>query len=530
LSRRILGVPGRWAAALLLSAVIGCGLAPVRQVWAQTGSQEAAPVNEARAQEIRVAIERWLLDMFPPTGLASQPVALFGQVVVEPFRDRYAVTLPEVVIDLGGGERLQVGTIAVSLKPTGPVTFDVSARLPLPFSIWNQEDEKLGEFQVKNQRIRGSWDSRVQTLTSIDATLEGLEYVDPGGAVLFRLASATLKGNSEVDEMLRLSGPTSLDMAGFEILDPRGARLLAADDILIETEARGMDMIAYQRFSRRFQSLAEAFIPAPDGALPDRETTDLLLEQLRTEMAGLPALFADAGFSVSAKNVVANSPATSSGYELADIEFSLVGRDMDTNTGTLSATYSHKGFGTLPKPPAPDLTPSEAEVLLDVVSIPNSKLWDVLVQLPNDMSVYGREDGFFYSVEKLIYTLAEAGTEVRIRNSYMNSGGVDARFSATALFDNGAAYKMVAGINIRLIGLDELITVLQAGPIDNPMTSQMAFGLQLLQGFGRRGDPIAGRSNLEYGLKIESDGTTTVNDTEVSSVIDAFISPPAAPQ
>lgn len=508
---------------------------------AQLANRSDAPDAVAKPDEqaavgIRQAIERWLLDFLPPGTAGSEQLKLRGQVVVEPFGDRYAVTLPDMTINLGGGASIPVGTLSLSLEPQTPVTYAVAMRLPTSLSVLDAEGNQIGQFEMGRQRLRGVWDTRFQTMTGLSLSLGTVRFsaTTPGGTMQPRvlLSRLELESSSEADERFLLTGPAKLSVDEFEVRDDAGNRQTYVANAVIETELRGLDMINYNRFARRFQGLAQAFIPNAQGALPDRETSDLLLKQLERELVDLPAFVGDAGMAVSMTGLVGNDPRNSRGYSIDKLDFTLLARDLDTPVSRMQTTYAHRGFTLLPAFQGPSITPGEISFELDVTDIPNADLWQVIVAIPNDIAIYGFQPALNFAVEKLFHALAVGNTTLELKETFINSEELDARATAVAMFDNNALYKGVAAVNLRLIGMDELMARLNAeagagsGSGAGGTKSMVMMGLELLQRVGSVGDPIAGRSNREYSLRVESNGIVIVNDRVLSTLLEGLFQPP----
>jgi len=512
----------------LAAAESGAGDVRVAQLGGAASEPGRAPEpNDAGAVAIRQAVERWLLDFFPPDSPGGQAVILQGQVIVEPFGERYAVTLPDITLNLGSGMVMPIGTITLSLTPQTPVTYRVAMRLPLPFPILDDTGTEIGRFDMAGQRVRGVWDTRFETLTGLDAVFSDIvvqsSLVDGDPVALFTMGELDIQSTLDVDDYLHLTGPSKLTAARIEIKDEDGNRLTYIENLVSETEVRSFDMVNMNRFARRFQSLAQAFIPSPEGELPDRETTDLLLDQLRRELLDLPSLMSDAGGAVTINGLVVNDPVTSRGYSVDEIVYSILVRGMNEETSRINAQYGHTGLVSLPAPPAPDLTPDEISFELDVEGIPNSQLWDIITQIPNDMSLYGALPGANFGLEKLFHVLAVAGTSISLEKGYINSEKLDSRVTASALFDNGATYKTVAAANIRMIGMDELLRDLSAPGANNNGNAATMLILRTLQSLGTEGELIGGRSNREYSLRVEANGKITLNGQSFTNLISTFM-------
>ncbi len=507
--------------------------APVQVAQLATRRQApdaVAKPNEQAAVGIRQAIERWLLDFLPPGTAGSEQVKLRGQVVVEPFGDRYAVTLPDITINLSGGATIPVGTLSLSLEPQTPVTYAVAMRLPTSLSVLDADGNEIGLFEMGRQRLRGVWDTRFQTMTGLNLSVGTVRYsaMAPNGTMQPRMliSRAELESSAEADERFLLSGPAKLNIDEFEVRDEAGNRQTYFANAVIETELRGLDMINYNRFARRFQGLAQAFIPNAQGDLPDRETSDLLLKQLERELADLPAFVGDAGVAVSITGLVGNDPRNSRGYSMDKLDFTMLARDLDSEISQLQTTYSHRGFTLLPAFQGPAITPGEVSFELDILDIPNADLWQIIVAIPNDISVYGFQPALNFAAEKLYHALAVGNTTIEMNETFINSEELDARATAVAMFDNNAAYKGVAAVNFRLIGMDELMARLSAEADPGAANSLFMMGLELLQRIGSVGDPIAGRSNREYSLRLEANGIVIVNDRVLSTLLDTLFQAP----
>ncbi|MEO0392945.1 MAG: hypothetical protein AAF213_06845, partial [Pseudomonadota bacterium] len=488
----------------------------------------ALPTPTAQAAiGIRQEIERWLLDILPPGSANAETVKLNGQVVVEPFGERYAVTLPDLTVNLPNGFSIPFGTLTLSLRPETPVTYAVAMRLPTKVTVIDQAGDEVGLFEMGRQRLRGVWDTRFQTMTSLNLSVSDVEFrlrnEQSAMQLRFMLAGGTLESTGQADETFRLSGPSKLSLNEFELRDANGTRQQFFANMLAEFELRGLDMINFNRFLRRFQGLAQAFIPSASGDLPERETQDLLLKQLERELVDLPAMLQDFGMAVKVTGLVGNNPETSRGYSVDDLEYTLLARDLNTDVSRMQLTYSHKGFSFLPAFQGPGITPGEISLEIDVEGIPNRELWATAVALPNDMSVYGIQPAVNYAVEKIFHSLALANTSIELKEAFVNSEEVDARISGSALFDNGAAYKGVGAANIRLIGMDELVSRLTASTQNNPLEIGLLLGLRSLQNLGRVGDPIGGRTNREYDLRLDSRGSLQLNRQGFFDIIDVFL-------
>ena len=513
----------------------GAGDVRVAQLGGAAGEPGRAPAPDDKgAVAIRQAVERWLLDFFPPDSPGGQAVILQGQVIVEPFGERYAVTLPDITLDLGAGRIMPIGTVTMSLTPQTPVTYRVAMRLPLPFPILDETGAEIGRFDIARQRLRGIWDTRFETLTGLDASFADIvvRHSPPNGksADLLTIGELEIDSKVDVDEYLHLTGPTKMTASQVELRDEDSNRLSYIESMLVENEVRGLDMMSLNRFARRFQGLAQAFIPSPEGELPDRETVDLLLDQLRRELVDLPSLLSDFGTAVTINGLVGNDPATSRGFSIDEMVYSILARGLNETESRIHVQYGHNGLVALPALPEPDLTPHEISFELDVEGIPNSELWSIITQMPTDMSLYGAQPGANFGIEKLFHALAVAGTSITLEKGYINSQKLDTRMTASALFDNGAMFKTVAAANIRLIGLDELLADMKTNGAGDPAGAGTVLILRTLQGLGNVGELIGGRSNREFNLRVEADGRILLNGQSLTQLIATFMSESVVPE
>ncbi|MBV6633729.1 MAG: hypothetical protein KI792_11945 [Alphaproteobacteria bacterium] len=538
---------GRWAGAIALGVAMSWSALTLdaraqeaRLIPAQLGGAGAvATPTEAEAVRIRQGVEQWLLDYIPPGSPLSEVVYLEGQVVVEPVGERFAVTLPDIIVTLAEGLYLPIGVITLSLEPVTPVTYRVALRLPEPLRMVNDEGSTVGELDLGRQRLRGVFDTRLQSMVDMDYSVTDIALrmlpsmvggVDQGEQLIdvMNLGSITVAGQMTLDEQLRASGPTVITIEEFEQKDFNGNRLFYIGRGLVESEVRSFDMVAYNNFGRKFQGLAEAFLPGPDGELPDRNTSDFLLNTLQVELQALPALVGDAAMAVTLNNVVGNDPTISTGFSFDQLIYSIVGRNFNQDVGRLQIGYEHSGFSVLPEPSGPDVTPRLASFDIEVNNIPNAELWQHITGIPKDMSLYGNQPGVNYSVEKLWHALAQASTEIVLNKGYLDSQEMDLRTTGSALFDNGADYKMVAAANVRLIGMDEMLNRVAQSSTNDPLGQAIILGLRTIQSLGEVGDPIGGRSAREYNLEVESNGRVTINRQNISSLLATLLTIPSS--
>lgn len=501
-------------------------------------SAPAVPADEVVAGQIRQAIEQWLLDFFPSDGVSSEAVRLYGQVTVEPSGDSYGVTLPQVFMIMDDGSILDLGMMTMVLEQIGPTRFRIAAQFAAPFQIYDQEGQAIGQLKLGNQDIKGVWDTRYQTMVQMDASVEdiALTYNDIGDVLRIDRLSASVDYTD--DEQLLLSGPSTTMIENLQLLNSDGKVLLRIGQLKLDSEVRGMNLIAYNQFARSMSRLAMALVPpppslqspeegiapAPDeaGAPPpgmSREERDLLLGQMQEELQGLPGFFSDMGMALTITDLVANEPSISAGLSLGSLSFSLLFKDMLSEQGSMRLAYQHKGLEFLPKPFSPDPSPRDISINMRVDKIPLLNLWSVITEFPHDVALYGEENGAAYNFDKLIHRLAIGDTEIHIDDTFINTEAMDARITGIAAFDNQTPYKIVVAANIRLIGLNELLEALTANSDPPPGSIQTIIILKALQEIGHLGEKLGGRSNWEYRFEIDQYGSFLINEQEIFEVI-----------
>ncbi|CAK0766162.1 putative DUF945 domain-containing protein [Azospirillaceae bacterium] len=492
-------------------------------IWSvEAPAQTATPaVTPEAASALADALNAGLLRWFPTPHQNKGGVKWTGKVSATPVGDHYDVRLPSVAIVDSDNSKIQVGEIAMIVKPNADQTFGVEITLPASIQSVTSAGAKDAELSMGSQHFSGVWSPTLETFIKIDAAYSDLAVVPSKPNPSVKIGLLAVRADLAQSAPNRWSGPSSFTIGDLLVQDEKGVNVLKLGRMAIEAEANGVDLSRLAKISQWAEDDAKAGDPTVfkqrmetvrglfNGAAAKLRVNDLAVvnaDEMKKAGAGKPS--GDIGtFSL----------------QQASFHVSLDGLEQGNSSFRLG--FLQEGVKVDPLPGPPEFMPDKIEVDLAAVKLPNAKLWQaletVLTPTTKGVAPVPGADPESIAMASAMTGLSENASEIRIEKLALSAPAASASVTGSARFDAKAVMNAVATLDISLRGLDTAIRTLQPAPGAKPDEGAKGIltALAMIQGMGQMSKNAAGQEVRNYRIELSQIGQITLNGVDMSSLI-----------
>ncbi len=495
-----------------------------------SGAQAIQEITPQKAGEIQKVFQQKFDKLIQGSGSS---VRLEGTLLVEPTETYYAVTFPQIFVDLPDGRVTDYGIVALNLVPDiDPTKWLVSMALPTEISTKDKNGVVIARARIGTQQFSGTWNTKMGWFQALKSQMGNLILTDTETNVAIKLDSLSIDGTNEPgldSEKLNAIGQIELQGVSAVIPESKGAikkNTLAIDTINMTYDIADLDFSVIDQMNKLVEQAESDEFSVPLGPdFSEMETQFSLQAMTVRDPKGKQSFKMDSMTSQSTYAI------REEGLMDADTQFDLFGMTSDPNDRIMqwmpSDMSSHITISNFPSQDFTKMILKWGKEQMDIGMVDEEKGLQ-----PQDLARLP----LLPDVDALKSKFVEAGTEYQINRFAVKTpigAGIDLNGQVVAT--EGAPYIMVGQFALALTGLDIVTSTLQqkisestlapaeeGKPKDvfGPMIAQQALmGVMMVQGFGKTEKTLDGKSVTRLDINLPRDGGILVNGQDIGMLM-----------
>jgi hypothetical protein len=509
----------KFARAAVAAWLLGAGAvagAATEVAVAQTPAPIPAPapvapaVNAAPAvtMEGALALAKTLGESFAllsPAGGGRTPLILSGPPVAMPSGDHYVVALPSLSLRGQEQERLDFGSVWLTLKPLADGAYAVTVALP-GSAVYLEDGDPMAVATIGEQKISGVWSPALMSFLSMEMSLKDLQIAAIFDDFWFGVGALNftqdLKAETKPGD--GWSGPSALALSDVRF-DKGEDALLSIGGLTVET--------VYTRF--RLDKIAELMQMGGSAATAGKEPPpSAIFALLKNLMGGTSS-------RMRLTDVTAHDPDEKQAvaFDLATLSFG--GADFDRDLASLNFGMELKGLSFDPAPTADAALPTAGDIKLSLRNLPIGELLKLGEALANNAAIPGGDPA-----AAALKAAETAKMTLKLESLGVETAALRAHAEGDATPKQSAAMGAVAKARLTLYGVDNLLNELKPkkNKKPDPATADLVGGLTMLKAMGRPEKGKEGKDGkgggLSYTFELTPQGTFLVNDADLAPLLE----------
>ncbi len=394
------------------------------------------------------------------------------------------VTVPDVRVTSVQGDIYEFGDVLVDIQRSTDRFDTVNITLPgeIPFSDRHGNN---GRITVAERVARLTWDRQLQYSTEFEFRLGTMAFLLDDGTERARIGEILVK--AEVKEKAgQWTGPVRLAITGVDVSDGKDGRLrLQEASMTLQINGVGLP--------------EKGAVIGTKNAGDETSGGTLALQKVMDTGGGL-------SFATVIKGLNAES-LQQGDFRLDDarygLEFAVVGEklmniDFNIRQNGLSGSGQN----------APEaLLPRDIDINLRLENLPLETVINVGATAAIEAALLGQVSSGPEVFQKLRRDFSAAATVLRLKQASIKAGEYDIALAMTLLADADAKAGFVGGGDLRIRGLEKLLTALNLK--DAPPIAE----------FAKKGQAIEGGRGQLFAIAARPDGQLTVNGDPVANLV-----------
>lgn len=482
----------------------GTAIAQAPAAGAAAAVAPAAPaVDAAGAAALAKSLAEFTALWTPPAETGKPASAIIsGPPVVMPSGDHYVAVLPSVSLRGDEGERIDVGSVWLTLRPASNGDFAVTVKLPDSLVVMDDGDP-AAVVTVGEQKISGLWSPALSSFLTLDASIANFQVTSVYDDYWFGITSLNMTQDLKPEQAAGQgwSGPSAL--AATEIrLDKGDETLLNIGEMTAET--------IYSRFrlDKAAKLMAMGQTAAAGGGDIDPAAAFAMLSQI---MGG-----AASRVRISDVSMIDPESKQAAAFDLLTINGGAA--DLDRDLASMEMGFEIKGLSFDPAPADESALPTAADLRLSLRNLPVAALLKL-----GEAAASGKNAAAGDPAAAALKALDGAKTTLKLESLGAKTSALQGGATGEATASQAAAMGAVAKGKVTLAGVDALIASLQpkkknAKP--DPANADLLGGLTMLKAMGRPEKGADGKPVLAYSLELTSQGVFLLNDTDLAPLLE----------
>ncbi|MEQ8968248.1 MAG: hypothetical protein RID91_20690 [Azospirillaceae bacterium] len=509
-----------------LFAAGAAGLVAAASAGLVAPAPAAAQATEARADEIRLMIKRFIAE-----SLAGQPdmavvLDLPEPIGVAPAGDGYAATIPagRAMVRSKGGEGAIVGFDAIGIDITETERGWLDMVFAVPGSVRVLAAEVEGESMVPS--------GDAVTVTAAKRRLDVTVAPDWGFVMAADIAFGDLVANLEGtparlaigaieatqrSEPVDGAAPDVFDqtltgaLRGVSFVDPEGAELLTLEEAGLDSRTDAMRPAEIVAVTDRLSGLQDE-LAAAGGPGADAEA---LMAELTGVVTEMPLLLAGGQGAYTLSGLTIDAEGTRVTIDGARMGGSLTG--LDGAASTVGLTLGVDGFAIDPEPEeAAGFVPRRTALELRFVDLPNEALRENLIGFLQTAMSMGPEMAGPMALGQLQAALMQGGASIRLDDLTVVTDETALGATGAVVPAPSSPFMVAADAMVEIAGLDALVTRLKG----EPAAEDALPVLTMLQAMGQQATAEDGTPVRRYDLEFTEAGELTLNGADLGPLLD----------
>lgn len=471
---------------------------PAASAWGQA--------TETEAESIRQGIQSWIDRYFDTPELRLD---LAGEIEVTPTGDVYEVVFPPTDMVIDDSIRVVIGSLEITLVPTGDGYFNATWELPERFPMLDDDGQEQAVVTLDKQFGTGLFAPAYETFLTLDLSLEDIAVrpTEEEGELTIDSLAMTMDSEELGDGVIDSTFEMSIGDISFS--DGRESRF-DLGLIALDGSVTALDMPAYVEFAQAFNALMEE---AEGGGGEEAavftgfadllEQTPKLFDSMELEYSLRDLSVVDYGETVTIGEA---------GYGMS-VE-GLRGAASDFDVSASAADIS-----VVPAPPEFAYVPQETVLRLGLEDLPNDRLLAIMLDFLRASAQTNPDNAMMMAAGMLQQAVMEGGSTLQIREIRAIADMYRLMMQGEVIPRGDAAFGAVASAFMQIGGMPELISMLQ----NEPGAQEAVQGLTVLQGLGQQGTDDEGRAVRIYELELQADGKVLLNGTDMGPIVQGLM-------
>lgn len=216
----------------------------------------AAPIDQAGADALKPRVAESLDGFAASLQQAGITVHQTGNLLVEPAGAYYAITTPNITLQMPGNVTRTVGMVAINAIPTAdPDIFKVAVALPTPMMDTNEKGETIGSLAIGQQAMNGLWHMKALTFVEVNGSYKNIRIVNSAQGTETQIPGMT--ATVKLTQSGKLwSGPADVMLTNYSHRDKKLRYQIGG--LHIQSQLDGLDMTARKNLDTKMKSQAVA--------------------------------------------------------------------------------------------------------------------------------------------------------------------------------------------------------------------------------------------------------------------------------
>jgi hypothetical protein len=458
-------------------------------IWTALAAQPASVPTDLspRGQQVFKMVGQVLSEFQDTLGGTGGKIE-HGPVKIEESAAVVVATIPKLSVTPGKNEpAIEIGTVKLTVSEPGPNRDRVDFTMPDRIKFPDGSTLRIGELR----KTEMTWARELETAVGYDIDWRDLAVLDQDNDVPMQVGTVRATMALRESRPGRYAGPFSLTLSNLTASDEENDTSVKLGALTVATEMADWDI-------KRFKSLVAGKTDDPMAMLAMVQELPRIVSKIASTV------------SLSGLTVASIEEETSFTIDQLDLTFSFT--DIDQPTARLALAYKHAGLSLegfddyVPE----GFAPRRTTLALAVEKLPLAKLADMA-----SSPAQGQRGPTVPSPDQALDLLAAAGTGIRLESLAIESEKAEVSADGLLTVQQGAAFALAGGFDIKLRGLDAVIRELKelAEGQPNPLVG-------FLEAMRKSGTP-SGRA-LSYRLEVRPDGQVLLNGNDMMPLIGAM--------
>jgi len=504
------------------------------------GTAHAYEFNDADAQKLKTSLQTFL-DFEKSINELSGGIVIDykGELVVAPQADSYAITLPNIVIkgsDPGATNDLAldlgvVNIIAIPEDQEG--LWKMAVTIPSHYNFSDKTGEVMS-LSIGSQQFFGVYSEKLGYFTKSKGDLNDLTFKVGGEDSGIKIGNLKLQSLLSEDENGLYSGPGEFSLNNVSFKDKDNKVNFTLGSFITNFDIERIDLPDLATYKNNLEKHAATLkslqnIEQKPEAVDSAKIQDIIA--MISDLYGFKLGGFSLKYSLKDLTVTDNSGPSEQGNDVKNLNldnvfFALGLHDMDKEEGQFNLSLGFDGIKAEPMDAEYDaLSPKSVNIELDSAKIPVKTLSDLtagyiktITENPEmaDMAAMG-------TLFKIPMLLAQAGTTINIKNTYMNGKDYSTNINGQIVADMNAVTNVNGKVDGLFAGLDKLIETVN-GFIQAPDSKHKAelqntlSTLEMFKSLGKPTTDASGGPAYAYEMLITPQGQMTLNGQDMSTL------------
>ena len=404
----------------------------------------------------------------------------YGDLHAVRLDDAVQVTIPDITIHGSDGGLFGIGTVGAHVRHADERFDDISLTLPGQMRF-RRPNGTEGHITIAKHLAKLRWDRQLETSTDFEFRLGDVQMQTADGGKTGRMGEILLQSKVLEDGGL-WTGPMQFAVSQVKISNGK-ASALELDSATIVLDLRGLDIPAYN------DSLGQD--GSNNNGMPP-------LKRILTLASGI-------GLHTRIQGLAIRHPKQGN-FRLDKADYGLDLASQDGNLLNLTLTANHHGLSGTGSAAPEAMVPGELDIVLALENLPSETVVNVGAAAAIEVALLGQISSGLQVFQRLREELSAAATRVHLKQAKISARDYDIGMDLTLRADRVAKAGMVGDGELRVKGLDKLLT--STGGRNIPPLAALV----------KNGKRLKGRMGHLFVLAVRPDGFLSVNGNPVLSL------------